>query len=75
MTLGFSIMWTPYSVCVIFPEVVDGKTFGTTAEFVTGWLGSANSFVNPLLYIFTLRSYRKIFKKKEREMPSSTYTV
>lgn len=63
MTSSFYVMWSPFFIFVVFYEMVTGKTMGPTAEFITCWLGGANSFVNPLIYIPTLRSYRRELRR------------
>ena len=63
MTFCFFLMWTPYTVLVFYPLTFGLKDFGQKADFITGWLGSSNSMINPLLYLATLKSYRKMFVK------------
>ncbi len=63
MTCGFYIMWLPFFLVVPYSELFTGKTLHPRAGFVCSWLGAANSMVNPLLYLGTLRSYRNTFLK------------
>ena len=59
MTSSFFVMWTPFFICMMFWEIFTGHTLSPMSDFITVWLGGANSFVNSLIYIPTMRSYRK----------------
>ncbi len=61
MTAGFYIMWTPFFVVVPIWQMFTDVTKDSFAEFGVMMLGGANSILNPLLYIATLRSYKRAF--------------
>ena len=58
MTMGFYIMWTPYFIFVNIWELVTGHLVHPLVTFSFCWLGGANSFINPVVYVPTVRPYR-----------------
>ncbi len=59
MSGSFYIMWLPFFTLVPYWELVNGETLSPQSDFVTCWLGAANSILNPIIYIPTITSYRK----------------
>ncbi len=84
MSSGFYIMWTPFFVTVYF-QIITGYSLSPLADFLTAWLAAANSMLNPLVYIPTLKSYRysmvalltgvNINRRKSDMLPSSPITT
>ncbi len=58
MTGGYYIMWFPFYVFVIGWDIFHGHTLHPVVNFISAWLTFCNSFVNPLIYIPTIRDYR-----------------
>ena len=58
MTMSYYIMWTPYFILCNLHESVTGHTYHPLSDFILTWLGASNSFVNPLIYIPTMKPYR-----------------
>lgn len=56
---GFYLMWLPFFITVIYWPMLTHTHLGTVSDFITSWLAAANSLINPLVYIPTLKSYRE----------------
>ena len=56
MTMGYYIMWTPYLIFVILWTFTSPCNYINCTTF--SWLAGSNSFVNPLVYIPTIKPYR-----------------
>lgn len=74
MTAGYYIMWTPYFLFNNIWEVVTGDMLNPSTSYVFGWLAGCSSFINPLVYIPTMRQYRiRLFAllRPERLLPAT----
>ncbi len=58
MSIGYYIMWVPFFVTVPYWELATGHSLSAVSDFITCWLGAANSMINPLIYIPTITPYR-----------------
>ncbi len=58
MTITYYILWTPYFMFHNIWELVTGEISHPIVAFLSVWMGACASFVNPLVYIPTMRSYR-----------------
>ena len=68
MVGGYYICWCPVMVAVVWGYLSDysftsNQAFSPTTEAVICWFSFSNSLVNSLIYLPTMREYRKIFKK------------
>ena len=60
ITCGFYIMWLPFFITGPYREIlIEGNAYHSKATFFTCLLGGANSMINPIVYIPTLRPYRQ----------------
>ena len=63
MVAGYYICLTPIMVLVFIWTYLHGHSYSPTAEAVVGWLAFSNSMFNSLVYLPTMKEYRKIFKQ------------
>lgn len=59
MIIGFYTFWAPYFVFCIFWDMIFGKTV-QEFELYASYLATGNSFINPLIYVPTIKEYREI---------------
>ncbi len=71
MSAGFYLMWLPYFILIAYWKLFNGKSFSPLSDFLTRWLGVANSLLNPIIYIPTLTSYRHALMNLLRIKPSA----
>ncbi len=79
MTGGFYLFWAPFVTEQLY-NTTNGKSLGSTFEFIAIWVAIGNSAINPIIYIPTIRGYRRElvrliqkFKRnilRDKELPS-----
>ena len=61
MVAGFYVCWSPMMVLELL-DYFYGYTYSTTTNAIVYWLALSNSIWNSLVYLPTIKEYRKIFK-------------
>ena len=62
MVGGYYICWGPVMIFVWVWSYIYGNSISPKAEAITGWFAMCNCMCNSLVYLPTMREYRRIFK-------------
>lgn len=63
MVTGFYVFWFPNAITFFILEMVNRPMTSPFGRFACTYLGAANSLVNPLIYIPTIKEYRNLILK------------